>query len=268
MPSQNRKKRISVRLHVTNLIAFFLLCGLLSTFLAPIAIAEAQNPTFSINIGDGTTNDGLVPAVKIVLMLTVLTVAPSILLMTTSFTRIVVVLGFVRQALGAQNMPPNQIIVGLALFLTFFTMMPVWKEVNENAVTPFINNAIDQDQAFTAIANPLKKFMLGETRESDLEMFFNVAHQAKPKSPSDVTLPILIPAFMVSELKTAFQIGFMVYIPFLIIDMVVSSILMAMGMMMLPPTVVSLPFKLVLFVLVDGWSLVIDSLVNSFRAFT
>jgi flagellar biosynthesis protein FliP len=240
--------------------AFLFICGVALCFLSQKLYAEAPSPTFSINIGDGTSNDGLVPAIKIVLMLTVLTVAPAILLMTTSFTRIVVVLGFVRQALGAQNMPPNQVIVGLALFLTFFTMLPVWKEVNENAIT--------QEQALTAIANPLRKFMLGETRESDLEMFFNVSRLSKPKNPSEVTLPVLIPAFMVSELKTAFQIGFMVYIPFLIIDMVVSSILMAMGMMMLPPTVVSLPFKLVLFVLVDGWSLVIDSLVHSFQAFS
>lgn len=246
----------------------FFWCTALWLFLgAAWAMAETKVPTLSINLAEGNGADDVVPSLKILAVLSVLAVAPAILLMMTSFTRILVVLGFVRQAIGTQTMPPNQVIVGLALFLTLFTMAPVINHINEKAYTPYVEKKITSDQALEEIKSPIRNFMLGETRQDDLALFFNVAKLEKPKGPEDVPFTVLMPAFMISELKTAFQIGFLIYIPFLIIDMVISSILMAMGMMMLPPTVVSLPFKIILFVLVDGWSLIINSLVKSFHIF-
>ena len=184
--------------------------------------------------------------------------------MTTSFTRILVVLSFVRQAMGTANMPPNQVVVGLALFLTAFTMSPVIDVVRDKAYMPYVEKKITQEQALDELAKPMRKFMLAQTRETDLSMFVAITKQERPKSSNEVPLAVLMPAFMVSELKTAFMIGFLIYIPFLIIDMVVSSVLMAMGMVMLPPVVISMPFKLVLFVLVDGWSLIVENIVKSF----
>ncbi|SMF66510.1 flagellar type III secretion system pore protein FliP [Pseudobacteriovorax antillogorgiicola] len=227
-------------------------------------MAQTKMPTIELNLYETEDPEAFVPALKIVSMLTILAVAPAILLMMTSFTRIVVVLSFIRQALGTQTMPPNQVIVGLSLFLTLFTMGPILDRINERALTPYLAKAITQEQAIEEVVQPLRRFMLAETREDDLGIFMNVAQQSKPTSVDQVPMRVLIPAFVISELKTAFQIGFLIYLPFLVIDMVVSSILMAMGMMMLPPTVVSMPFKLVLFVLVDGWSLIVDSLVRSF----
>ena len=231
---------------------------------APDAHAQAKLPTVSINLGETDDPEAAVPVLKIVGMLTILTVAPAILLMMTSFTRILIVLSFVRQALGTQSMPPNQVIVGLAFFLTLFTMSPVIDTISKNALTPYMDKTITQQQALTEAVKPVRKFMLSQTRKADMGLFLNLAKIPKPRNEDDVPLNLLLPAFMVSEMTTAFQIGFLVYIPFLIIDMVVSSILMAMGMMMLPPTVVALPFKLVIFVLVDGWALIVDSLVKSF----
>ena len=230
--------------------------------------ADLNIPGIELNIKEGNGTDNLVPAMKIIGILTVLSVAPAILLMMTSFTRILIVLSFVRQAIGTQTMPPNQVILGLSLFLTLFTMTPLWTHIEKDALNPYLEKKITQSEALNALAKPVKKFMLNETREDDLALFYNIAKLDRPQSDKDVPMTVLIPSFMISELKTAFQIGFMIYIPFLIIDMVVSSILMAMGMMMLPPTVVSLPFKLVLFVLVDGWSLIVSSLVKSFHIFT
>jgi len=230
-----------------------------------LALADAKIPSLAINLAETDDPSAVVPAIKIVALLTILTVAPAILLMTTSFTRILIVLSFVRQALGAQTMPPNQVLLGLSLFLTFFTMSPVWDHVQAKALNPYLEKKITQSQALDEVAKPVRKFMLSQTREDDLGLFFNIAKLPKPKTPDDVPLNVLMPAFMISELKTAFNIGFLIYIPFLIIDMVVSAVLMAMGMMMLPPTVISLPFKLVLFVLVDGWALIIGSLVKSFQ---
>jgi len=225
-------------------------------------------PSLSINLAQSSDPSSVVPAIKIVALLTILSIAPAILLMMTSFTRILIVLSFVRQALGTQTMPPNQVLVGLALFLTMFTMTPVLKTIHERALSPYMNEAITQEQALDEVSKPLRKFMLAEVRESDLGLFFTIGKAPKPKTQDDIPLSILMPAFMVSKLKTAFMIGFLIYIPFLVIDMVISSVLMAMGMMMLPPTIVSLPFKLVLFVLVDGWSLIVGSLVKSFRTFS
>lgn len=247
---------------------FLLLLVLMAMITGPNdAFGEAQKfPTLSLNLSETDDADAAVPAIKILAILTVLAVAPAIILMTTSFTRIVIVLSFVRQALGTQSMPPNQVIVGLAMFLTMFTMMPVTDQIMDRSFNPYIEKKITQDKAIENLIDPVRKFMLAETRESDLSMFYSFSKLPKPTKPEDVPMRILMPSFLVSELKTAFQIGFLVYVPFLVIDMVVSSILMAMGMMMLPPTVVSLPFKLVLFVLIDGWSLIADSLVKSFKS--
>lgn len=238
-------------------------------FLA-LSSAQAANrtgisiPNINISMANGGNPAETVSAVRILILLTVLSLAPAILIMMTSFTRIVVVLSFLRQALATQNMPPNQLIIGLSLFLSFFVMAPVWQEINTNALTPYMDEKIDQTTAINRAEIPLRNFMFSQTREKDLLLFLEMAKTEKPKTKKDVATWVLIPAFMVSELKTAFQIGFMLYLPFLIIDMVVASVLMAMGMMMLPPVVISLPFKLLLFVLVDGWELVIGSLVKSF----
>jgi flagellar biosynthetic protein FliP len=241
-----------------------LVLGLWAGFAKP-AYADVKVPTIGISLKETDDATDLVPAVKIVGLLTVLAVAPSILLMMTSFTRILVVLSFVRQALGTSTMPPNQVIVGLALFLTMFTMAPVWNVVRDKAYEPYIEKKISQEQALDELIKPVKKFMLAQTRETDLAMFYNISKQARPMNQEQVSMTALMPAFMVSELKTAFQIGFLIYIPFLVIDMVISSVLMAMGMMMLPPTVISLPLKLILFVLVDGWALIVENIVKSFQ---
>jgi flagellar biosynthesis protein FliP len=203
-------------------------------------------------------------SVKLLLLLTVLSIAPSILILMTCFTRIVIVLSFVRTALATQQMPPNQVIVGLSLFLTFFIMAPTFQQVNQKALTPLFNEKITLEQAYDRAAEPFKDFMSAHTRQKDLALFLDYAKVEKPKSIQDIPLTALVPAFAISELKTAFQIGFMIFIPFLVIDMVVASVLMSMGMMMLPPVMISLPFKILLFVMVDGWYLVVKSLLESF----
>ena len=237
------------------------------TIFSGVAFAQSKVPMVELNLKEMEDPDAFAPALKIVSLLTVLSIAPAILLMMTSFTRIMVVLSFVRQALGTQTMPPNQVLVGLAIFLTFFTMSPIIEQINEASIQPYLEKEVTQEKALEELVKPLRKFMIAETRKDDLGLFLNISKLKKPDTVEDVPMTTIIPAFMISELKTAFQIGFLIYIPFLIIDMVVSSILMAMGMMMLPPTVVSLPFKLVLFVLIDGWSLVTNSIVNSFSTF-
>lgn len=221
-------------------------------------------PSLSLSFADSQKPADLVSVLRIVIMLTVLTLAPAILIMMTSFTRIVVVLSFMRQALGTQQMPPNQLIVGLALFLSFFVMAPTFSSISTNAIEPYLNEKIDQKTAFDRAEAPLREFMFAQTRDKDLELFLSLSKGPKPQARTDVPSYVLVPSFVISELKTAFQIGFMLYLPFLVLDMVVASVLMAMGMMMLPPAVISLPFKLLLFVLVDGWQLVIGSLVKSF----
>ena len=253
-----------IRQLLAMLLFNFMVCHV---FVSDAALADTAKPAISINLNETDDPDAFVPAMKILTILSILAVAPAILLMMTSFTRIVIVLSFVRQALGTQSMPPNQVLVGLALFLTLFTMSPVIDLIHQKAYKPYIEKTITQDEALTELANPVRKFMLAETRETDLAMFYNLAKLPKPETADDVSLRVLMPAFLVSELKTAFTIGFVIYLPFLVIDMVVSSVLMAMGMMMLPPTIVSLPFKLILFVLIDGWTLIADSLVKSFNVF-
>ncbi len=204
-------------------------------------------------------------SLQILALLTVLTLAPAILMLMTSFTRIVIVLSFTRQAIGTQMMPPNQVVVGLALFLTFFVMAPVAGEINTTALQPYSQGAITQQVALDRAQQPLRKFMFKQTRQKDLALFVSMAKMERPRRPDDIPTHVLIPAFIISELKTAFQIGFVIYLPFLVIDMVVASILMSMGMMMLPPVMISLPFKLILFVLVDGWHLLSRALVTSFQ---
>lgn len=220
----------------------------------------------SINLGldevEGPESVGVV--LKIFLLLTVLSLAPAILIMLTSFTRMVIVLSILRQALGTHQMPPNQIIIGLALFLTFFIMTPVWETINHQALQPYLDGKMDQQVALENAAQSLRSFMYKQTREKDLSLLIDIAEIERPKNKDDVPTSVLIPSFIISELKTAFQIGFLLYVPFLIIDIVVASVLLSMGMMMLPPIMVSLPFKLMLFVLVDGWYLIVGSLVKSF----
>jgi len=220
----------------------------------------------SINLSFPTSQKpaDVVSILRIVMLLTVLTLAPAILIMMTSFTRIVVVLSFVRQSLGTQQMPPNQLIIGLSLFLSFFIMAPTWEAISKNALQPYLDEQIDQSLAFERAEAPIRDFMFSQTREKDLELFLSLAKTPKPQNRAGVPTYVLVPSFVISELKTAFQIGFMLYLPFLVLDMVVASVLMAMGMMMLPPMMISLPFKILLFVLVDGWGLVVGSLVKSF----
>ncbi len=216
------------------------------------------------DIGVGGSAQDNAASIQIVLLLTVLALAPSILIMMTSFTRIIIVLGFMRNALGLHQMPPNQVLMGLALFLTFFIMSPVISDINENAYKPYVNEQITQQQAFDNSVGPLKSFMLGQTYSKDLNMFLQLAKREVPEALEDIPMNTVIPAFITSELKRAFQMGFFIFIPFIVIDMIVASTLMAMGMMMLPPSMISLPFKVLLFVMVDGWGLAIKTLVASF----
>ncbi|MDA8560775.1 flagellar type III secretion system pore protein FliP [Nitrospinae bacterium] len=220
-------------------------------------------PTFQLGMEDVDEPGKVSSALQILFLLTILTLAPSILIMTTSFARIIIVLSFLRQAMGTQQTPPTQVLIGLGLFLTLFVMGPTWSEINENALQPYLNEEISQMDALKLAEAPLKSFMLAQTREKDLSLFVNL-DDGERGSDSEVEIQSLIPAFIISELKTAFQIGFLIYIPFLILDMVVASILLSMGMMMLPPVLISLPFKLMLFVMVDGWYLIVGSLIRSF----
>ncbi|EPE37909.1 flagellar biosynthetic protein FliP [Candidatus Photodesmus katoptron Akat1] len=219
-------------------------------------------PAFTIKTNPNGGEDYSIN-LQIIALMTILSFLPAMVILMTSFTRIVVVMSILRQAIGLQQTPSNQVIIGIAIFLTFFIMSPVLNKINEEAIQPYINEQISSRQAFEIAQKPMKNFMLKQTRIKDLETFVNIAN-SKIISPEEVSMPILIPAFITSELKTAFQIGFMLFLPFLIIDLVIASVLMAMGMMMLSPMIVSLPFKLMLFVLVDGWNLILSTLVGSF----
>ncbi|HEX5266065.1 MAG TPA: flagellar type III secretion system pore protein FliP [Acidimicrobiales bacterium] len=227
-----------------------------------LAAAGTASSSVSVNLGGQLSKPS--ESIVIIIALTLLGVAPALLIMLTSFTRIAVVLGLTRNALGLQGIPPNQVIAGLALFLSLFIMAPTISKVNNDAVQPYLHGKINATQAYREAEVPIRDWMLKQTRTQELAVFVNISKQHPPK-PQDVTMAALVPAFILSELKTAFIIGFVVFIPFLIIDLVVGSTLMSMGMMMLPPTLVSLPFKLLLFVLVDGWTLIAHSLVTSFR---
>lgn len=232
------------------------------------ASAAAQTPegaVLTVNLQGGGEKQGMDSALKIVLLMTVLSLAPAFLILLTSFTRIVIVLGFLRQAIGANQAPNNQIIIGLALFLTIVVMSPVLHQVNEEALQPFLADDLSQEEAFSLAQVPLKIFMLNQVREKDVALFLELTNTETPATPEDLPMLVVIPSFVLGELKTAFQMGFILFIPFLIIDMIVASVLMSMGMMMLPPVLISLPFKVLLFVLVDGWFLVVKSLVQAFQ---
>ena len=230
-------------------------------------IASPLSPT-PMTLPDLSKPQSFGSALQIIVLLTVLSLAPAILIMTTSFTRIIIVLSLLRQALGTQQLPPNQILMGLALFMTFLVMGPTWEKINHDALQPYLHGDLEQRVALDRAVNPLRQFMINQIRrgnnDDDVLLFTDAAHQPPPKSWNDVGTFTLIPAFMLSELKTAFYLGFKVYLPFLIVDMVISSVLISMGMMMLPPALISLPFKLLLFVLVDGWHLITGSLMGSF----
>jgi flagellar biosynthetic protein FliP len=225
--------------------------------------ANGLLPSVSLQIGQG--DERVATSLQIVALLTVLSLAPAILVSLTAFVRIVIVLSFLRQAVGTQSMPPNQVVVSLALFLTFFVMLPTLHEINDQSLTPYREEQIGDAEAFQRAYDPLRRFMLRQTREKDLALFVGATAAPRPSEPSDLPPQVLMPAFLISELKTAFQMGFLVYIPFLILDMVVASVLTSMGMITLPPVLISLPFKLMLFVLVDGWNVLTASLMESFR---
>lgn len=221
-------------------------------------------PTLSVQLGEADSPEEVATVIKILFVLTVLTLAPSIIIMMTAFTRLAVVFSFLRQAMGTHQAPPNQVIVGLALFLTVFIMTPVWTKINNEALQPYMAEKISEEEALELASRPIRDFMFKQTRESDMALFVGIAKLDRPANKDDIPLTALIPAFVISELKTAFTIGFLLYVPFLIIDMVVASTLLSMGMMMLPPIMISLPFKLMLFVMVDGWHLLVGSMVRSF----
>jgi len=240
------------------------ICGF--TFFFQVRTASAATlPGIDLQVRSTDNPDQVVETVKLLTVLTILSLAPAILIMVTSFTRIIIVLSFVRNALGTQQIPPNQVLIGLALFLTFFTMAPVFQTINQNAITPYMAGTIGQTEAMNQLTSPLKDFMMKQTREKDLELFINMSKSDVPITRDNVSLNVLIPAFAISELKTAFQMGFYVFLPFLIIDIVVASTLMSMGMFMVSPIMISLPFKILLFVMTDGWFLITQSLITSFR---
>ena len=246
-----------------------ILCGcvVLCLLLAVGFVSESEAiplPNITLGLEDADDPEKVSSALQILVLLTILTLAPAILIMTTSFARIIIVLSFLRQAMGTQQTPPTQILIGLALFLTMFVMGPVWSEINEGALKPYMEEELGQFEALKLAEIPIKRFMLNHTREKDLSLFVHLSEDKNPQSEEDVSIQTVVPAFIISELKTAFQIGFLIYIPFLILDMVVASILLSMGMMMLPPVLISLPFKLMLFVMVDGWYLTVGSLMKSF----
>jgi flagellar biosynthetic protein FliP len=222
-------------------------------------------PKFDFGISRATKPTDVALSLQILLLLTVLTLAPTLLILVTSFTRVVIVLSFVRTALGTQQVPPTQVLVGLALLLTFFIMNPVINDINKNALQPYLAEKISQPVAFDRAVKPLRAFMLRQTREKDIALFYTLSKEPRPAAPADVKTYLLIPAFVISELKTAFEIGFAIYIPFIVIDMVVASVLLSMGMMMIPPVTISLPFKILIFLLVDGWNLTVNALFMSFK---
>ncbi len=241
-------------------LSFFLIPICANAKASPKAKTDAKIDLFSSFTGaEGSKN-----LLGVVMMLTILAFAPAILLLMSSFTRIIVVLSFLRQAIGIPQLPPNQIIIGLSLFLTFFVMAPTYERINANALSPYMTNQIGYDQFISKSSQEISSFMLRFTKEKDIALFMNIAGLKRPKGEGEIPLRVLVPAFAISELKRAFQIGFLLYIPFLVIDLVVASVLLSAGMMMLPPVFISLPFKLMLFVLVDGWNLLVGSIIKGF----
>jgi flagellar biosynthetic protein FliP len=274
MPQNSQPHNALITPRLKSLTVFTLMIVLLVTVLVfwrglnpSQAMAQGNMvpiPTVTLSLDQADDSSRVATVINVMFLLTVLALAPSILVMMTSFVRIIVIFGFLRQAMGTQQTPPNQIIISLALFMTFFIMMPVWATIEDRAYKPFMANEITQREALLRAAVPVREFMFHQTREKDLALFMRIAGDPKPFDKDQVPTLSLIPAFIISELKTAFTIGFLLYMPFLVIDMVVASVLLSMGMMMLPPVMVSLPFKLMLFVLVDGWNLLTGSVIKSF----
>lgn len=274
--SVNNYKKVIFFVVIGMIVALTSICVSKTNYVYAAEVQDGNRNTFSIqgNLGDidisvssGPTdqNNGLSSTLRILGILTVISLAPSILIMVTSFLRILIVLHFVRSALGMQTTPPNQVLIGLALFLTFFIMEPVFQQVNQNALIPLENNQITYQEALTEAVEPVRQFMFSQIRnESDLTLFCKLANIDSVQTLADIPTYVLIPSFIISELRIAFYIGFIIYLPFIVIDMVVSSTLMSMGMMMLPPTTISTPFKILLFIVVDGWTLVIEQLVMTF----
>lgn len=261
MKIQTTSKYRILRQRVVFLALLLLVILLLTTGCASDGVNNIDLGGQSIDLNNPqVVGSGL----QIMLLLTVLSLAPAVLVMVTAFTRIVIVLSFVRNALAVPQLPPNQVIIGMSLFLTFFVMAPTWNQVNAQALQPYLRGEIDQQAAYDKGIVPVREFLFGQTRERDLALFVELSDLSRPKTRDDIPTYVLIPAFIISELKTAFQMGVIIFVPFLVIDMVVASALMSMGMMMLPPSIISLPFKLLLFVMVDGWHLIIRSLVMSF----
>ena len=246
-----------------HILALILLSTVILMFAAP-SFGQAVYPRVTLGVERADSPRDFVVTIQVLAFLTILSLAPSIMVMTTSFTRLIVVFFFMRQAMGTQQVPPGQVIVGLCLFLTFFIMTPTLTQINENALQPYLNEQISQQVAIERAAVPVKAFMLKQTREEDMAIFVQLSKIDRPATPEEMPFHVLMPAFIINELRIAFQIGFILYLPFLIIDMVVASVLLAMGMMMLPPVMISLPFKIILFVLADGWNLIVGSMVSSF----
>lgn len=242
-----------------------LLLLLVCTISAQAAPETIPIPSLKIDVGQASGPEEVAVTLQLIALLTLLSLAPSLLILTTAFTRIVIVLSLLRNAIGTQQVPPNQVIIGLALFLTFFVMAPVLNNVNTNALQPYLREEISFNEALQKAMSPLREYMRNQTRESDLKLFLEMHGETQVSDVEAIPDYVLMPAYLISELKTAFQMGFILFIPFIVIDMVVASILMSMGMLMLPPVMISLPFKILLFVMVDGWSLVTRSLVLSFR---
>ena len=237
---------------------------LLATTAAAVVLAyPAAAQSLSLDMGEGG-GSSTARIIQLVAVITVLSLAPALLVMVTSFTRIIIVLSFLRTAMGTQQTPPNQVLISLALFMTFFIMQPVFEESYDTGIQPLIEGDIDEFEAFEKAVLPVRKFMLSHVRDKDLALFADIAELPEQQTPDDISLRVLIPSFMISELRRAFEIGFLIFIPFLVIDMVVASVLMSMGMMMLPPIIIALPFKIIFFVLVDGWYMIAGSLVRSF----
>jgi len=260
-PSVDRAPAAAAR---AALVVLVLAAGLVLTATAAGAQTIAL-PKLTLEATEARSPQEVSTAVQVLIALTILSVAPAILLMVTSFTRIVIVLSLLRQAIGIQQLPPNQVVLGLSLFLTVFVMAPVGQEMHRTAIEPYMNKKLSQTDAFVKALDPLRAFMLRQTRQSDLALMVQLGKIPQPKTPADLPTHVLIPAYALSEIKTAFQMGFVLFLPFLVIDMVVASVLMSMGMMMLPPVMISLPFKILLFVLADGWNLVIRALVAGYR---
>ena len=257
-----------IRLRKLVVLAGLLGLALLGSACAPTGAAAQSGgipiPNVSVGVSQSQSPSDVSTGLQILFLLTILTLAPSLLIMVTSFTRTVIVLSLIRNAIGVPQLPPNQVLIGLSLFLSFFVMAPTWNRINQEALQPYLAGDMSQSAALDKAIVPVREFMLKQTREKDLSLFVSMSKIERPRTADDIPTYVLIPSFVISELKTAFQMGFLVFVPFLIIDIVVSSTLMSMGMMMLPPVMISLPFKLLLFVMVDGWHLIVKSLVESF----